>query len=180
MRRSCSPGSCRWPRRKANRSSLLVVPGVDPFEAMVQTAANLKASRLVTGVSARMASEELARLIGQAWERLPEPRHPFSLEIITPGRPSVFVNLGPHPPRLWPEDIELLHDMWLKLSHEVRRRAPPPGHRRGGPATNEPGTTFGSATRYSFGRHGGAAAKGTGAPEQEEEQQKEEQAKGTE
>ena len=39
---------------------LLVVPGVDPFDAMVQTAANLKASRLVTGVSARMDSEELA------------------------------------------------------------------------------------------------------------------------
>jgi len=97
---------------------LLVVPGVDPFEAMVQTAANLKASRLVTGVSTRMASEELARLIGQAWERLPEPRHPFSLEIITPGRPSVFVNLGPHPPRLWPEDIELVHDIWLKLSEK--------------------------------------------------------------
>ncbi len=97
---------------------LLVVPGVDPFEAMVQTAASLKASRLVTGVSTRMASEELARLIGQAWERLPDPRHPFSLEIITPGRPSTFVNLGPHPPRLWPEDIELVHDIWLKLSEK--------------------------------------------------------------
>ena len=95
---------------------LLVVPGLDPFGAMVQTAASLKASRLVTGVSTRMASDELARLIGQAWERLPEPRHPFSLEIITPDRPSSYVNLGPHPPRLWPEDIELLHHMWLKLS----------------------------------------------------------------
>jgi hypothetical protein len=97
---------------------LLVVPSVDAFEAMVQTAASLKASRLVTGVSTRMASDELARLIGQAWERLPEPRHPFSLEIITPGRPSTFVNLGPHPPRLWPEDIKLVHDMWLRLSEE--------------------------------------------------------------
>ena len=64
---------------------LLVVPAVDPFDAMVQTAAKLKASRLVTGVSARMDSEELARRIGLAWERLPEPRHPFSLEIISPG-----------------------------------------------------------------------------------------------
>jgi amino acid transporter len=98
---------------------LLVVPGVDSFEAMVQTAASLRASRLVTGVSARMASEELARLIGQAWERLQDPRHPFSLEIISPDRPSVFVNLGPHPPRLWPEDIELVHDMWLRLSERL-------------------------------------------------------------
>ena len=95
---------------------LLVVPAVNPFDAMVQTAAKLQASRLVTGVSARMDSEELARRIGNAWERLPEPRHPFSLEIITPGRPSTFVNLGPHPPRLWPEDVELVHEMWRDVS----------------------------------------------------------------
>ena len=94
---------------------LLVVPGVDPFDAMVQTAAKLKASRLVTGVSPRMDSEELARRIGLAWEKLPEPRHPFSLEIITPGRPSVYVNLGPHPPRLWPEDLDRVHELWLRL-----------------------------------------------------------------
>jgi hypothetical protein len=95
---------------------LVVVSGVNPFDAMVQTAAKLKASRLVTGVSSRMDSEELARRIGRAWERLPEPRHPFSLEIISPDRPSIYVNLGPHPPRLWPGDIDLAHKMWLELS----------------------------------------------------------------
>jgi hypothetical protein len=65
-----------------------------------------------------MSSDELARRIGLAWERLPEPRHPFSLEIITPDRPSTYVNLGPHPPRLWPEDVDKLHDLWLKLSED--------------------------------------------------------------
>jgi hypothetical protein len=97
---------------------LLVVPGVNPFDAMVQTAARLQASRLVTGVSARMDSEELARRIGESWERLPEPRHAFSLEIISPDRPSIFVNLGPHPPRLWPEDIDTVHGIWLDLTEE--------------------------------------------------------------
>jgi len=97
---------------------LLTVPGVNPFDAMVQTSATLKASRLVSGVSARMDSEELARRIGRAWERLPEPRHAFSLEIISPDRPSIFVNLGPHPPRLWPEDVDLVHDLWLELSDD--------------------------------------------------------------
>ncbi|MGH9721319.1 MAG: APC family permease [Bryobacteraceae bacterium] len=96
---------------------LVVVPGVDPFDAMVQTAARLKASRLVTGVSARMDSEELAQKIGLAWERLPaDMRASFSLEVIRPGRPSIFVNLGPHPPRLWPEDLDRLHELWLRLT----------------------------------------------------------------
>ncbi|MEN6607359.1 MAG: APC family permease [Bryobacteraceae bacterium] len=97
---------------------LLVVPAVDPFDAMVQTAAKLQASRLVTGVSSRMASEELARLVGLAWERLPEPRHSFSLEVISPDRPTIYVNLGPHPPRLWPEDLDRLHEIWLILSEK--------------------------------------------------------------
>jgi amino acid transporter len=101
---------------------LLVIPGVDPFDAMVQTAAKLGASRLVTGVSARMDSEELARRIGLAWEKLPEPRHPFSLEIISPGRPSAYVNLGPHPPRLWPEDVDRTHNLWLRLQDRFGSR----------------------------------------------------------
>ncbi len=95
---------------------LLVVPAVDPFDAVVQSAAKLEASRLVVGVSARMASDELARRIGLAWEKMPEPRHAFSLEITNPDRPSTFVNLGPHPPRLWPEDVARLHKIWLRLS----------------------------------------------------------------
>ena len=94
---------------------LLVVPAVDPFDAMVQTAARLQVSKLVVGVSARMASEELANRIGLAWERLAEPRHAFSLEITNPDRPSIYVNLGPHPPRLWPEDVDRLHRIWLRL-----------------------------------------------------------------
>ncbi len=102
--------------KEGKRVELLMVPAADPFDAMVQTAARLKASRLVTGVSARMDSEELARRIGLAWEKLPEPRHPFSLEVFSPDRPAVYVNLGPHPPRLWPEDLDRLHELWLQLT----------------------------------------------------------------
>jgi amino acid transporter len=95
---------------------LLVVPAVNPFDALAQAANGLKASRLVTGVSARMESDELARQLGLAWESLPEPRHPFSLEVISADRPSTYVNLGPHPPRMWPEDVDLLHELWLRLA----------------------------------------------------------------
>ena len=95
---------------------LMVVPGSDPFEAIVQTAQKLQVSRVVTGASLRMETAELARRIGLAWEKLPEPRHPFSLEILQSDKPSFFVNLGPHPPRLWPEDVARLHELWLQLS----------------------------------------------------------------
>ncbi len=102
--------------KEGKHVELLVVPGLNPFDAMVQTAGSLKASRLVTGVSARMQSEELAERIGRAWERMSDPKHPFSLEIVSPDRKSSFVDLGPHPPRLWPEDVSLAHNIWLKLS----------------------------------------------------------------
>jgi hypothetical protein len=47
---------------------------------------------------------------------MPKPKHPFSLEIVSPDRKSSFVDLGPHPPRLWPEDVSLNHNIWLELS----------------------------------------------------------------
>jgi len=58
-------------------------------------------------------------VFGNAWERLPRPRPQMSLQIIDreTGR-SDFFNLGPHPPRLWPEDVELLHGLWLELSEK--------------------------------------------------------------
>jgi hypothetical protein len=40
------------------------------------------------------------------------------LEIVLEGSQSLFFNLGPHPPRLWPEDIELTHDLWLRLTEQ--------------------------------------------------------------
>src|SRR6185437_1074286 len=98
---------------------LLVVPSSDPFQAVLQTAAKLQATRVVTGSSLRMDTAELARRIGLAWENLPEPRQPISLEIISPSRTSTFVNLGPHPPRLWPEDLDRLHHVWLNLTDKV-------------------------------------------------------------
>jgi amino acid transporter len=105
--------------REGKTVDLLVIPGLDPFDPLVQTATALKASRLVTGVSPRMDSSDLAMQIGRSWEKLEGARHSFSLEIISQGRPSTYVNLGPHPPRLWPEDVECLHHLWLRLSERM-------------------------------------------------------------
>ncbi len=99
---------------------LLVVPAVSPYDGLVQTAANLRCSLLVTGSSPRMSNDELARRVGLAWERLPEPRHPFSLAIVGRGKDPLYVSLGPHSPRLWPEDVDLVHHMWLQLSDKEK------------------------------------------------------------
>ena len=41
----------------------------------------------------------------------------MSLEIVLDNKANtVFFNLGPHPPRLWPEDIDLAHRLWLELT----------------------------------------------------------------
>ena len=95
---------------------LMVVPGNDPYEAMVQTAAYLQYSRVVMGLSPKLTPRQGAE-VGGYWEKLPEPRPSLSLEIVLENQKDVvFFNLGPHPPRLWPEDIDLAHKLWLELS----------------------------------------------------------------
>ncbi|HYK88258.1 MAG TPA: APC family permease [Acidobacteriota bacterium] len=103
---------------------LLVVPGRDYNRATVEVAQRLKSSLVVMGLSAKMTPSEQAKAFGDAWERLPHPRPQLSLEILdeTNGK-QTFFNLGPHPPRLWPEDINLLHNLWLSLSEKG------PGHK---------------------------------------------------
>jgi amino acid transporter len=98
---------------------LLVVPGRDYNRATVEVAERLKSSLVVMGLSARMTPSQQAKAFGDAWERLPQPRPQLSLEILDEdtGKQTYF-NLGPHPPRLWPEDIDLLHRLWLNLSNK--------------------------------------------------------------
>src|SRR5215472_4872245 len=69
------------------------------------------------GLSPKLTPSEQGAQVGRYWEQLPEPRPSLSLEIVLENqKDTVFFNLGPHPPRLWPEDIELAHRLWLKLS----------------------------------------------------------------
>jgi len=96
---------------------LMVVPGTDPYDAVVQTAARLQSSRIVMGLSPKLTPAEQGAQVGSFWEKLPEPRPSLSLELVLENQNDVvFFNLGPHPPRLWPEDIDLVHRLWLELS----------------------------------------------------------------
>src|SRR5579859_6266522 len=96
--------------------SLLVVPASDVFEAIVLTAQRLDSSRIVCGTSNKLSMDEQAKLTGDAWEKLPEPRPRVTLEIYGPDAWVHQYQLGPHTPRLRPEDLELLHNIWLEIT----------------------------------------------------------------
>jgi nucleotide-binding universal stress UspA family protein len=100
--------------------SLLVVPGTDVFEAIVVTAQRLDSSRIVCGLSNKLMTDQQAKLTGDAWERLPEPRPRLSLEIHSPGGSVHEYPLGPHTPRLRPQDLALMHQVWLDITSDPK------------------------------------------------------------
>jgi hypothetical protein len=103
--------------RAGKHVELMVAPGGDPYEAIVQTAARLQAARIVMGLSPKLTPSEQGAMVGKYYEQLPEPRPSLSLEIVLDNQKDVvFFNLGAHPPRLWPQDIDLTHRLWLELS----------------------------------------------------------------
>lgn len=96
--------------------SLLVVPTTNVFDGILQTAQRLESSKIVSGLSNRLSLDEQGKLSGDAWERLPQPRPRLTLEIHTPDGQVHEYRLGPHTPRLRPEDVSLLHKIWLEAT----------------------------------------------------------------
>jgi amino acid transporter len=95
---------------------LMVVPSSQPFQAIVQAAAQLVSAEIVMGRSAVMTAREQALSLGESWEKLPhKPRHQVQLRIFdSSGKLHEFV-LGAHPPTLLEEDIQQIHELWLGL-----------------------------------------------------------------
>src|SRR5579863_5026893 len=100
--------------------SLLVVPATDVFEAIMVTAQRLDSSRVICGLSNKLTSDEQAKLTGDAWERLPEPRPRLTLEVCAPDGTIREYALGPHTPRMRPQDIELMHRLWLNITADPK------------------------------------------------------------
>jgi amino acid transporter len=98
--------------------SLLVVPATDVFDAIVVTAERLDSLRIVCGLSNKLTTDEQARLTGDAWERLPEPRPRIELEIHAPNGTMREYVLGPHTPRMRPQDLDLMHKVWLDVTSD--------------------------------------------------------------
>src|SRR5712664_2269029 len=98
--------------------SLLVVPARDPWSAIVQTANNLEASAVVSGLSSKMSAQEQAFYLGHAWEALPEPKRQFIFQVVRPDLKVDTFHIGPHTPSLKTEDVHLVHRLWLNITHE--------------------------------------------------------------
>ena len=100
--------------------SLLVVPATDVFEAIMVTAQRLESSRVICGLSNKLTADEQAKLTGDAWERMPEPRPRLTLEVCAPDGTVREFALGPHTPRLRPQDVELMHKLWLNITADSK------------------------------------------------------------
>jgi amino acid transporter len=100
--------------------SLLVVPATDVFEAIMVTAQRLESARVICGLSNKLTADEQAKLTGDAWERLPEPRPRLNLEVCAPDGTVREYALGPHTPRLRSQDVELMHKLWLDITSDTK------------------------------------------------------------
>ncbi len=98
--------------------SLLVVPAGDIFAALVQTANSLEAAAVVSGLSTKLTAEEQAYHVGQAWEALPQPKRQFTFYVINPNGEALSFHIGPHAPTIEPDDVQLVHRLWLQLRRD--------------------------------------------------------------
>jgi amino acid transporter len=98
--------------------SLLVVPAGDVFAALVQGANNLEVDSVISSISSKMTAEDQAFHMGQAWEALPEPKRQFNFYVVdASGQVKVFY-IGPHAPNLSPDDVQLVHRLWLNMRRD--------------------------------------------------------------
>ncbi|MGA8731308.1 MAG: APC family permease [Terracidiphilus sp.] len=98
--------------------SLLVVPAGDVFAALAQGANSLEVDSVVSGLSSSMTAEDQAFHLGQAWEALPEPKRQFNFFVISPSGETKVFYIGPHAPALSPDDVQLVHRLWLNMRRD--------------------------------------------------------------
>jgi amino acid transporter len=98
--------------------SLLMIPAGDVFAALAQAANSLEVDSVVSGVSNSITSEDQAFHLGQAWEALPEPRRQFNFYVVDPSGEAKAFYIGPHAPKLSPDDVQLVHRLWVNMRRD--------------------------------------------------------------
>ncbi len=99
---------------------LLIVPARNVFEAVVSAVVRLQASEVFVGESATLSAAAQARLLGEAWEHAaPPPALKVRLVVHhSTGRNDTFF-LGAHAPMLTPQDVDLIHRLWLDVAGSI-------------------------------------------------------------
>ena len=99
---------------------LLVVPSSNIFQAIALTAAQLRSSDVIAGRSSLMTPEQQAKLLGDAWERLPTKAQGdrVRFRVIGPDEDIRDFYLGAHAPELTDEEINFIHKLWLSVRRE--------------------------------------------------------------
>src|SRR5712691_10033773 len=100
---------------------LAVVAANDLWDGILRAATALQSSTIVSGRSAKENTEEQARQIGEAWEKLPDPKPQFNLEVHLPNGDKIYKVLGPHAPNLAANEVNRLHRLWLRFSENLAR-----------------------------------------------------------
>jgi amino acid transporter len=100
---------------------LAVVAANDLWDGILRAATALQSSTIVAGHSAKESTEEQARQIGDAWEKLGDQKPQFNLEIHMPNGDKIYKVLGPHAPNLTANEVHLLHRLWLRFSEVLAR-----------------------------------------------------------
>jgi hypothetical protein len=113
--------------RHGRTVKLLVVPAANVFDALVQTAVQLRSSEVVVGESAKLTAADQAHYLGAAWDRSAKhaPVATRLVVIAADGRSQTF-SLGAHAPQLADADVERIHTLWLDA---VDRLGPGVHHR---------------------------------------------------
>ena len=93
---------------------LLIVPASNVFDAVAETVVRLQSSEVYTGESETLSADDQARLLGEAWERVPKAE-PLDVRLVIhhgSGRTAAYP-LGAHAPDLSADDLNLIHSLWL-------------------------------------------------------------------
>jgi hypothetical protein len=98
---------------------LAIVAASDLWDGILRAATALQSSTIVLGHSPKESTEEQARHIGDAWEKLDDPKPQFNLEIHLQNGDKVYKVLGPHAPNLTANEVNLIHRLWLRFSESV-------------------------------------------------------------
>jgi amino acid transporter len=98
---------------------LAVVASNEIWDGILRAATSLQSSTIVLGHSPKESTEEQAREIGDAWEKLGDSKSQFNLEIHLSNGDKVYKVLGPHAPNLTANEVNLLHRLWLRFSEII-------------------------------------------------------------